>query len=469
MPILKIFFSSLDYSDHVVKCDRIPVCVRNRDFSPVAEGFGFSLGWSVAEVPEVGDIIIVKYGTTKIYHGYLTKVSTNWNERTYDCEVENSLFKLRNVLIESAKLRKLIVQTNGFDMGTAFTVSEGLCMATDHGLVTDQPILFMSDGTLPAPLRDDRYYYAFYESSDSFRVRLKPDDLGFVDLTTPGSGTNKFVLPDLNLYKEIDNEDCPNANLAWVLKMIFIASGLKLDTTAVDELVLFSTSVEGVGTEYKFKDIKIDLNMLFAINQEYAFNNTKIDDTDGYTYFQSKLNCMDFILFVCSVFGFTLQFYTESGGITYKLLAPTVFTYSVDDNDKFGYSTESLPDGLVTGYSAVIRYHTDRTKYKNTVETDITDVTIVSEGNSEEEVQWYNNFIPLLKDKRAGALTGNVLGLATYPYPHTSALYAKTRWLAYEHLRETIETNVLLSNPFVIENYINPEKLTSEIVQENII
>lgn len=467
--MITILINSVDLSDHVVKCDRIPVCVRNRDFSPVAEGFGFSLGWNVEEVPEVGDIIIVKYGTTKIYHGKLTNVTTNWNERTHDITVESSLFKLRDVLIESAKLRKLIVQTNGYDTGTAFTISEGLMWATDHGLVTDQPILFMSDGTLPLPLRDDRYYYAFYESSDSFRVRLKPDDLGFVDLTSPGSGTNKFILPDLNLYKEIDNEDCPNANLAWALKMIFIASGLKLDTTAVDELVLFSISVDGTGTEYKFKDIKIDLNMLFAINQDYAFLNTKIDDTSDYTYFKSKINCMDFILFVCSVFGFTLQFYSETGGITYKLLAPTSFVYSVTDNNKFGYSTESLPDSLVTGYSCVMRYHTDRTKYKNTVETDITDVMIVSVGNAEEEVPWYNNFIPLLKDKRGGALTGNVLELATYPYPHTAALYAKTRWLMYEHLRETLETNVLLSNPFVVENYINPENLTSEIVQENII
>ncbi len=466
--MLKFIFNETDLSNHVVKCDKIPVCVRNRDFSPVAEGFGFSLGWNISEVPEVGDVVIVKYDTTKIYHGYLTKVTTNWNERTYNCEVENSLFMLRNVLIESVKLRKLIVQTNDFDSGTAYTISEGLFMATDHGLVTDQPILFMTDGTLPAPLRDDRYYYVFYESSDSFRVRLKPDDLGYVDLTTSGTGTNKFILPDLNLYKEIDNEDCPNANIAWVLKMIFIAAGLKLDTTAVDELVLFSISVDSVGTEYKFKDIKIDLNMLFAINQDFAFNNTKIDDTDGYTYFKNKLNCMEFLLFVCSMFGFTAQFYTETGGITYKLLAPTDFTYTVADNNKFGYSTESLPDSLVTGYSTLMRYNTDRTKYKNTVETDIIDVLIVSVGNGEEEVNWYNNFIPLLKDKRAGALTGNVLDLVTYPYPHTSALYAKTRWLAFEHFRETIETNVLLSNPFVVENYINPEKLTSEIVQENI-
>ncbi|MBN8545771.1 MAG: hypothetical protein J0L60_06525 [Ignavibacteria bacterium] len=467
--MIAILINSVDFSDHVVKCDRIPVCVRNRDFSPVAEGFGFSLGWNISEIPEVGDIVVVKYGTTNIYHGYLTKIANNWNERTYDLTVENSLFKLRNVLIESAKLRNLIVQTNGFDTGSAFTVTEGLCMATDHGLVTDQPIIFMTDGTLPAPLRDDRYYYAFYESSDSFRVRLKPDDLGFVDLTSPGSGTNKFILPDLNLYKEIDNEECPNANLAWALKMIFIAAGLKLDTTAVDELVLFSTSVEGVGTEYKFKDIKIDLNMLFAINQDYAFNNTKIDDTDGYTYFQNKVNSLDFLFFVCSMFGFTLQFYSETGGITYKLLAPTSFTYSVADNDKFSFSTETLPDELVSGYSAVISYNTDRTKYKNTVETDITDVKIVSVGNAEEEVKWYSNFIPLLKDKRGVALPGNVLPLSTYPYPHTSALYFKVRFKDYEHLRETIETNVVLTNPFVVENYINPEKLTSEIVQENIL
>ncbi len=466
--MISIHINDLDISDHVVKCDKIPVSVRNRDYSPVAEGFGFSLGWNITEVPEVGDIVVVKHGTTKIFHGYLTKVTTNWNERTHDISVENSLLKLRNVLIESAKLRKLVVQTNGYDSGTAFTVSEGLCWATDHGLVTDQPILFMSDGTLPAPLKDDRYYYAFYESSDSFRVRLKPDDLGYVDLTSPGSGTNKFILPDLNLYKEIDNEECPNANLAWVLKMIFIAAGLKLDTSAVDELVLFSISVEGVGTDYKFKDIKIDLNMLFAINQEYALNNIKIDDIDGYTYFQNKLNCMEFILWVCGVFGFTLQFYTETGGITYKLLAPSSYTYSVADKDKFSYSAETLPDSFVAGYSAILRYNTDRTKYTNTVETDLADVKIVSVGNAENEVKWYSNFIPLLKDKRGGALPGNVLPLATYPYPHTSALYFKTRWLDYEHLRETIETNMVFSNPFVVENYLNPEKRTSEIVQENI-
>jgi len=466
--MISILINSVDYSDHVVKCDRIPVCVRNRDFSPVAEGFGFSLGWNVAEVPEVGDIIVVKYGTTKIYHGYLTKVTTNWNERTHDITVENSLFKLRNVLIESAKLRKLIVQTNGFDTGTAFTVSEGLCMATDHGLVTDQPILFMTDGTLPAPLRDDRYYYAFYESSDSFRVRLKPDDLGFVDLTSPGSGTNKFILPDLNLYKEIDNTECPNANLAWALKNIFITAGLKLDTSDVDEVVLVTISVSGTGTDYKFKEMKIDLNMLFALNQDYAMNNLKIDDTDGYTYFQNKVVALEFVFWLCSMFGFTLVFSTDTGGITYKLKAPSSYIYTVTDNKKFAYSYELVPAETVSGYSCLMKYNTDRTKYLNNVETDISEVNIIAAGNAEHEIKWYTNFMLLFKDKQVGAQPGNVLSVIDYPYPETTALQMKKRWIEYEHLKEEITTEILLSNPFVLENYIDAEKLTSEIVQENI-
>ena len=64
--MITILINSVDFSDHVVKCDKIPVCVRNRDFSPVAEGFGFSLGWNVAQVPEVGENVTIFSETTKI-------------------------------------------------------------------------------------------------------------------------------------------------------------------------------------------------------------------------------------------------------------------------------------------------------------------------------------------------------------------------------------------------------------------
>lgn len=467
--MITILINSVDFSNHVVKSDKIPVCVRNRDFSPVAEGFSFSLGWNVAEVPEVGDIILVKYDTTKIYHGYLTKVTTNWNERTYNCEVENSILKLREILIESSKLRRRIVQTNDYDTGTAFEIVEGQCYSPSHGLSTDQPILLMSGGTLPTPLRDDRYYYAFYENSDNFRLRLKPDDLGYVDILTPGSGTHKFILPDLNLYNEIDNEECPNANLAWVLKSMFIAAGLKLDTSDVDEVVLVTISVSGTGTDYKFKDMKIDLNMLFAINQDYAMNNLKIDDTDGYTYFQNKVVALEFVFWLCSMFGFTLVFSTDTGGITYKLKAPSSYIYTVTDNKKFGYKHEVIPSETVAGYTCIMRYNPDRTKYLNTVETDIEDVNINTSGNAENEIEWYSNFMILFKDKRGGAGTGDVLEIADYPFPDTTALIFKKRWIEYDHLREEISTEILLSNPFVLENFINPEKQTSEITQENII
>lgn len=466
--MITILINSVDFSNHVVKCDKIPVCVRNRDFSPVAEGFGFSLGWNVAEVPEAGDVVIVKYDTTKIYHGYLTKVTTNHNESTYDMEVENSILKLREILIESSKLRRRIVQTNDYETGTAFEIVEGQCYSPSHGLSTDQAVLIMSDGTLPTPLRDDRYYYAFYESSDHFRLRLKPDDLGYVDITTAGVGTHKFIVPDLNLYNEIDNAECPNANLAWVLKNIFIAAGLKLDTSDVDEVVLVTISVSGIGTDYKFKEMKIDLNMLFAINQDYAFNNTKIDDTDGYTYFQNKVVALEFVFWLCSMFGFTLVFSTDTGGITYKLKAPSSYIYTITDDKKFAYSYELVPAETVSGYSCLMKYNTDRTKYLNNVETDISEINIITAGNSEHEIEWYSNFMLLFKDKQVGAQPGNVLSMIDYPYPETTALQMKKRWIEYEHLKEEITTEILLSNPFVLENYIDPEKLTSSVTQENI-
>jgi hypothetical protein len=326
----------------------------------------------------------------------------------------------------------------------------------------------MSGGTLPTPLRDDRYYYAFYENSDNFRLRLKPDDLGYVDILTPGTGTHKFILPDLNLYNEIDNAECPNANLAWVLKNIFIAAGLKLDTSDVDEVVLVTISVSGTGTDYKFKEMKIDLNMLFALNQDYAMNNLKIDDTDGYTYFQNKVVALEFVFWLCSMFGFTLVFSTDTGGITYKLKAPSSYIYTVTDNKKFAYSYELIPDETVSGYSCLMRYNTDRTKYLNNVETDISDINIITAGNAEHEIEWYSNFMLLFKDKQVGAQPGNVLSMIDYPYPETIALQMKKRWIEYEHLKEEITTEILLSNPFVLENYINPEKLTSSITQENI-
>ena len=99
-------------------------------------------------------------------------------------------------------LVRKIASQYGINVTTDFTVdtSTNQISASNHGLSTDDILLFTSSGTLPSPLSANNAYFIVKSSSDTFKVSTeKGGDV--VDITDTGSGTHsyheKFKVPDM--------------------------------------------------------------------------------------------------------------------------------------------------------------------------------------------------------------------------------------------------------------------------------
>lgn len=71
-----------------------------------------------------------------------------------------------------------------------FNHLEDLVLWTGHGLPAGTPIVFETDGTLPAGLDHLATYYVFDPSADAFQLVANPDDIVSVDMTDAGSGVH---------------------------------------------------------------------------------------------------------------------------------------------------------------------------------------------------------------------------------------------------------------------------------------
>lgn len=467
--MITILINSVDLSDHVVKCDRIPVCVRNRDFSPVAEGFGFSLGWSVAEVPEVGETVAIFSETTPIYLGFIERVSTNYDELTYDIEVINALYKLEKVVVSFSELAELIRDVVAEDeTECTFDPSPSSVNSHSHGLVDDDCVALFTDGTLPTGLEANRQYYVKRLDADNFQVKEYLGSSTGISFTGTGTGTHHFRFVDHDLFCFRDNENAPSIKLSWLLKNIFQKVGLTLDLTASETITLHTETISGTAYNYDLRSIAIDENMFYCLNQDVAMSYTVIDDTaSDSSYSTNKITLWEFISAVCSAFGFAIGVKDESP-FTFELVKSSL-TVTVTDNNTFSRVDETIIPSISEGYTVFRKYWNVRSAYQSTTPTDIEehDKNVVEGGK--EEVTVLNNLRFFLRDIRAGQPNGKLLATDTYEFPFSKQIERQITLMEDNHLQKKIVTTMRFDMPMVLENYIDAEKLTSEIVQENII
>lgn len=457
--MISIHINDIDLSDHIVRCDRIPITVRNRDYSPVAEGFGFSLGFNCLAVPQAGDPVTVIDDTTPIYLGFVEKVRNNYNDLIYEVTIENALYKLEKTMVSFAELGELIRDV--------LSVEETPCIfdnvpnsvrADSHGLYDGDSIAFFTDGSLPSELEQGRAYYVKRLDASNFQITEHLGSSTGINLTNDGSGNHYFRYVDSDPFCFRDNENTPNIKLSWLLEKIFEAADLVLDLSEVQTIVLHSQVIGGTSYDYDIRDFCIDENMFYCLNQSQAMYYEVIDDPSSEAdYSLSKISCWQFLGEVCSSFGLALEVADDSP-FTYKLVREN-FTFSAADDTILGLSEETIMPAA-EGYT-VYRKLRARSHYQSSTPTELEEANKSVTGGGKEEITCLSSFKILLRDLRSGITPGTVA--SGFEYPFSKVIERKQNIVANSRVEKRYTLPLQNDIPMVVEHYIDPEKLTSEV------
>ncbi len=112
--IVELYKSSVwnDISDYITKASPVPYIERNRDWSPMSTSFNCSISISVPYVLLLNDPVRVKYNSTVIFAGYITRSPENYDTREYEVEVTNDLYKLTKYLVEYSTLHTQLASSS---------------------------------------------------------------------------------------------------------------------------------------------------------------------------------------------------------------------------------------------------------------------------------------------------------------------------------------------------------------------
>lgn len=411
----KIEIQGVDYSDFVVSCGSIPLLVRNRDLSLVAEGFSFEVGMGSVMInrPEHGYTVVVKKDLVPIFYGYVKGVRANHDKGTYQVDAENLLVKLEDRMLTHEEIGDFVEDAVSPDpwVECDFDGTSNTVYMNNHGLYDDEGVIFRTDGTMPTGIQAGRVYYARRLDADHIQVKEYMGSSTGIDFGT-GSGRTEYNYADVTEWNYRDNENAPNVTLKRLLEKIFEKVGMTLDTSEAHDITLYQKQVEGVITNYTLKTMCLDEHMLYCLNIDKAMHYTKIDDPDSdaeYSY--SKLSLWELVAFVCGVFGIAIV-PKDSGYGKYKLVRITgTMTYLEDDTLSMG-EEKSLKDG--GGYTLFVKRSDIRASYASVTETDLEEREKTVFDGGKEEVEIYKNFKVLLRDLRYGAIPGAVLSSVSY-------------------------------------------------------
>ena len=412
----KIEVQGADISDFVVSCGSIPLLVRNRDLSLVAEGFSFEVGMAnvLINMPVNGNTVVVKKDNAPIFYGYVKGVRADYDKGTYQVDAENLLVKLEDRMLTNEEIGDFVEDCVSPDpwIECVFDGTSNTVYMDSHGFYNDEGVIFRTDGTMPTGLQAGRVYYVKRLDADHIQVKeYMGADTG-VDFGTNGSGKMEYNYADVSIWNYRDNENAPNVTLNRLLEKIFEKGGMALDTSEVHEITLFQKTVDGVLTIYTLKTICIDEHMLYCLNIDRAMHYSKIDDpeTDA-GYSSSKLSLWEFVSLLCGVFDLVIL-PKDSGYGKFKL-ARITGSMSYSEDDTLSMTEEKvLKDG--GGYTLFVRRSDIRVSYGSGIETDLEDREKTVVGGGKEKVEIISNLKLLLRDRRGGATPGAVLPSVVY-------------------------------------------------------
>lgn len=196
-----------------------------------------------------------------------------------------------------------------------------------------------------------------------------------------------------------------NVSVPWVLETLLKIKDLPVDASALytetpENLVLLSSP-----DYYYLRDIRIDLAMLYVINQPVAVFFTVIDsdNTPGYNFSQNKITAFELFQLLCGVFSITCRFgvtnnYPDGAYILERRAnAQTIDErYVIAQSDVWAHQQKliKVEDPLIPDFE---QRASNRQHYR---EYTIRDVqpweTRKGKG---QRIKWYDNLIFLLQDK----------------------------------------------------------------------
>lgn len=457
--MITIKIDNTDVSDYVIGCDRIPVITRNRDYSLTAEGFSFELSGTIMEVLEYNMTVSVTDGSVLLFAGFVRDFTYRYDDETWVVEADNFLLKLEDISVSHDQLHSYLSDTvppqDPFDC-TFDSISQTI-YSENHGLLNDRAIVFETTGELPGNIVAGRYYYTYKVDNDNFKIREYIGASNFPSFTGNGTGSHSFVLPNGYLWTYGDNENAPNVQIEWLMKQMFTACGLSLDTTAVRTYAFHY--------DYTIQSMCLDENMLYALNQAFAIHYTKIDDPDSTAdYSTSKITLWELFKLFCSVYGFGVKA-NNAALKQYKLFKNVSDTVTIPDSQVLSKTEKTVKGNAGKGYTAVRKYRPNRYYYKQTGETTLLEYVYRS-AQALEKIEIPNSFQIFFYDIVSG-VEGKVMDTLTYQYPWDKIFHKKVNSVTADYKETKFKTGTLPSNyEMVREVYYNPAKREYEITQE---
>jgi len=233
---------------------------------------------------------------------------------------------------------------------------------------------------------------------------------GFYELT-------KYKIESSELLASLINTNDPykfqpydgqysNVSVPWLLEVLLIKRGLTCDVSALylensDNQILLRTPYT-----YWLKDIRLDLAMLFILNQPVAVFYTTVDsdNTPGYSFSKNKINAFDLFVLLCAVFSITIRFeatqnYPDGAYILErrKNAQTTSEQYIINQSDIWEHSQNisKIEEVFMPNFE---QRATQRANYLSYIIRDLQSWGTVTKGKG-RTIQWYDNLIFLMQDK----------------------------------------------------------------------
>lgn len=254
-------------------------------------------------------------------------------------------------------------------------------------------------------------------------------------------------------YEASDSLTAPNVNVIELVKLMFEEADLDLDIatngvlaqTVVNAKTVLGANDGGVpqSEDFTFADIRVDENMLYAINQSFATDHTVVSPDFYLTYF-------DFVSWVCSYLG--LVVYQKEETEYYLDRSTSHGSYSINDNDTFDLD---INEQKARGDYSISYRAGARLDYQDTVEDPIEEIRSIEDGTP---LKSFGGLILLLIDQSFGTPSANDLypmvysavngtGFLTTEDKTTGNFYIGQRMKEYYDKALTVTTTI--TNPTV--------------------
>ena len=489
--IIKI--GGTDASDYVIRCSKIPVVKRNRNWELVTDGFDMDISFSYPGTINELDLVEFIQDGNSHYLGRVKYSRRTEDGCSYKVDVVHYFLDLDTKLVQYEFLHEILNNTSPFTIAQTFIVNITTNVVTKatHGLSLGDRIQLKSTGTLPTPLTANHYYYVSVLDANTFKLYNNYEDYIIpnpeVDFTDTGTGVHSFSkITDTELNKYCDHStgfSYPRLNLKWFITKLFSLFNLSIDTSLVDSQVLYNLSST---VTFNWSELYFMENNIYCFNQSKAMRYTAIDDnsTSSETKKQ-KISCLTLVRDLCSYLGWQFKYI---GAMTYKIYPQKRILsgdsigdidslneplYAIADNDKLEYE-EYIVEGDASGY--MYSWKTpdpalsggSTLAYNNGAAADLIERIIVSTDDANNSIDLLNNFRLFLKDKTGAA--GDILMSFDSTLANEFAVWAYVTNLVlalqmnFDYERIVAPLN--MTNFTVKEVNADIENLTMEIIQE---